>query len=351
MSLLKSDDITKLATAIGVSEDKIIEMMTDHVKATSAAKSSGGQTQIDGGSAQAQAGAMPMQFYLSQPARLPSFSGEVGRGETRYEVWKSEVEKLQDDNSNSVQDVDKLVRKSLQGKAARLAKRLGTEATLDELLKKLESRFGPLTEARQLMRDFYGAQQGETEDVASWACRLEDILDRAREAGRVQGKEMDGLLREQFWAGLRSELQEGNEYRFDKITDFDDLEESIREVEQQRKVKLGHGNTPDPSKKGGKMQGTAKMSQTQETKEDVSSMFKQMMEKFAGLQAEVAQIKQSVASQKASQPERQRTCYLCGEPDHLSYDCPKRHDKGNPAMRGAGGSRGTGRGTKPNLNC
>ena len=57
------------------------------------------------------------------------------------------------------------------------------------------------------------------------------------ELGKVTEQDQNDLLKEQFWNGLRDELQEGTEHKYDMIKSFDDLEVYIREVEEKRKNK------------------------------------------------------------------------------------------------------------------
>ena len=87
------------------------------------------------------------------------------------------------------------------------------------------------------MKLFYAAEQKPGEDVASWAARLEDLMDQAVELGKVTEQDQNDLLKEPFCNDLRDELQEGTEHKYDTIKSFDDLEVYIREVEEKRKDK------------------------------------------------------------------------------------------------------------------
>ena len=154
------------------------------------------------------------------------------------------------------------MKKSLQGRAHRTIKRLKPDASLTEVIERMEHKFGHLLKGRKLMKEFYSAQQVETEDVTSWAGRLEDILDQARTIGKVTESEIDDLLREQFWSGLRDDIQDGTRHLLDS---FDELELSIREIEEERKQK-------NPKKRTTRITSVAKMSQHDGNKSEMQSL-------------------------------------------------------------------------------
>ncbi len=56
-----------------------------------------------------------------------------------------------------------------------------------------------------ITQQFYTEQQKAGESVAAWACRLEDILQRAVELGHVSVIAKNDMLRNKFWTGLASE--------------------------------------------------------------------------------------------------------------------------------------------------
>lgn len=348
MSLFTAEDITKLAAAMDISNEDMLGKISSHSKAagipteTVSSQDSSNTPSSDGASEtkKPQAEASSMQFFLAQPPRLPYFSGEMGKGECRFDVWWTEVDKLQEDTNIPPKDVERAVRKSLQGKAARLAKRLGSAAELSVLLKKLEGRFGSTATSPQVIRDFYAARQGDGEDVASWACRLEDLIERAVEAKRVDDSETNKLLREQFWAGLRPELSAGNEYKFDSLPDFDDLEEAFRGIEKHLHPQETHKDTT-PGKSRGSTAATAKMTQVQENKDgDLRQMIGQLSERMNSLQGEMKQMKETFTSSQHS--DKKRYCYVCGDPNHLANACPNRtgksDGKGNGGTAGRGGN-------------
>ena len=210
--------------------------------------------------------------------------------------------------------------------------RLGADVDLSTLLDKLDKKFASMTKGQHIMREFYAAQQRDDEDVSSWGCRLEDLLFQAKDSKHIDEKEWDELLREQFWTGLREDLQEGTEYKYDAVEDFDDLMEAIRHVEMDRKLKPSKGKC---SSKSGAVKMQVPVTGKSEL-EELRDMFKQMNKKIDGLQEEMQRMKgpsqpQVPASATSQAVPQIRKCYNCGDPSHIRPDCP--HLQSAPQVR------------------
>ncbi len=194
-----------------------------------------------------------------QTPRLSTFSGDTAsKGDTSFDLWRYEVVCLQKDAIHSKAVILQAVRKSLRGGAGKVAMRLGVDADLDTILHKLDGVYGMVEAVETLIAEFYAAQQGKDEDVATWGCRLEDMLDKAKHQGQVAEKDMDQMLRNKFWMGLRSELKVSTRHKFDAIKEFDELRIQIRRIEHECKVE--HAQESNVSGKPGKTTVSAKMS-------------------------------------------------------------------------------------------
>ncbi len=86
------------------------------------------------------------------------------------------------------------IRKSLRGQAKRVVIPLGTLATVDEMLTKLETIFGNVASGETILQSFYMANQRSDESVAAWGLRLEEILQVAVKKGHVDSAKRDGML-------------------------------------------------------------------------------------------------------------------------------------------------------------
>ncbi|CAC5422741.1 unnamed protein product [Mytilus coruscus] len=107
--------------------------------------------------------------------RISTFFGEPGKGEATYDLWRYEVDSLRK-STFAPHIVDLLIRRSLRGEAEKVAMRLGPEASLDQLLNKLEVNYGLSIQHDKLMEEFYSAKQKPNEYITAWANRLEDLL-------------------------------------------------------------------------------------------------------------------------------------------------------------------------------
>ena len=252
------------------------------------------------------------------------FSGDVTRkDEAYYDVWRYEVDCVVLDKSHREESVRRSIRRSLRGTAARALMRLGPEASLKDMLQKLDRMFGQAARKQQVLKEFYNAEQEQNENVTAWGCRLEDIMVRAQQLGNVDEKEAEEMLRERFWHGLRPDLQEGTGHKFDAITDFDELRVAIRTVEQDHQLK----KSSRPVKAT-----TAQISAVESNTEmkELKSMVSQLASTVTSLQKDINSL-----GQRTTRDETTRTwtknkvrCFGCQEFGHYKRDCPRtRHLK------------------------
>jgi hypothetical protein len=126
-------------------------------------------------------------------------------------------------------------KKSLRGEAAKIARRLGCDTTLDDLIKKFDGIYGTVEDSNVLLSQFYSAIQLPDETVSAWGCRLEDLLDRAITSGlSMPGQSLNNMLRDQFWGGLHHHLKEPMRHQMSKITDFDEFRIETRKIEREK---------------------------------------------------------------------------------------------------------------------
>ena len=67
-----------------------------------------------------------------------------------------------------------------------------------------------------MLAKFYSAKQEENEAVATWSCRLEDILSIVVEWNLVDSSSVNEMLRNMFWQGLKPVLKDISGYKFEK---------------------------------------------------------------------------------------------------------------------------------------
>ena len=172
-----------------------------------------------------------------QTPRISPFSGDDNsKSDTSFDLWKFEVECLLKTKMHPEPVICLAVRKSLRGEAARIAKRQGSEATVHRILESLEAVYGEVDAGETLLAEFYAARQSKTEDVSAWGCRLEDLLDRAKEHKKMPDAEADSMLRSRFWNGLSPRLKDSSRHKYDGVSNFDRLRREIRIIEKEHKM-------------------------------------------------------------------------------------------------------------------
>lgn len=194
-----------------------------------------------------------MQINKREPPKISCFSGANLKNETTYDLWKYEVTSLMNDALYDYDSINYAVRRSLKGEAGRVAMHLGPQASLQDILRKLESIYGAVESKEEILAHFYRAKQNEDESVTTWSCRLEDLLGKAVNKGLVHHTEKDEMLRSMLWTGLRPTLKDISGHKFDTIGTFDELRIALRHIERDhtelekpnKKPQIAKSATPD----------------------------------------------------------------------------------------------------------
>lgn len=214
----------------------------------------------------------------SQPPRVNNFSGAGHKGETSYDLWRYEVRCLLKDPTYTKVMKDNAIRRSLRGEAGRVAMHLGIDASMEQILDKLDSIFGTVDNTEELMAEFYGARQKEDEDITSWSCRLEDIIGKGIEKGLVKQTEVNKMLHSMLWTGLRQELKDISGYKYETIKDFDTLRVALRQIEKEHPPQKSNTKSAKPN--------TSKAATSAEKSDidELKGMVKQLTQKVTTLE-------------------------------------------------------------------
>lgn len=163
--------------------------------------------------------------------KISCFSGD-GKHETTYDLWRYEVDCLiKEKYAEGV--IAQAIRRSLKGEAGSVLMRIGPDATICQILDKMESIFGTVERGETIMERFYSAKQEPNETTMSWSCRLEEIYRKAVIKGVARKEESNEKLRSKYWNGLHQWIKDITGYKFDQILDFDELRKEIRLVEKE----------------------------------------------------------------------------------------------------------------------
>lgn len=167
------------------------------------------------------------------------FSGEEPKPKTEatYEEWAYEVNCIRKEDVHLEYKLAQAIRKSLRGQAKRVVMPLGTSATVEEMLVKLEKIFGNVASGESILQSFYLASQRADESVAAWGLRLEEILQVAIKKGHIEPEKRNGMLRSKFWKALKSEkLKNATRVYFETTYDFENLRREVRAEEHEMKL-------------------------------------------------------------------------------------------------------------------
>ena len=173
-------------------------------------------------------------YPFRHPPRLAFFSGTSKDAD--FDIWKYEVECLLSDKVYSSEEILLAIRRSLKDNAARVLMHMGQKVTVLDILQKFESVFGSVNQSQTILSSFYSAKQGDSEDVSTFANRLEDLLSKAVETGKIKLADTNDMLCSVFYAGLNPYLKSISGYKFDQFKNFDKLRVEIRRLETELPV-------------------------------------------------------------------------------------------------------------------
>lgn len=177
-------------------------------------------------------------IYKSSPniPKIPSFSGDeqMQKGEVLYKEWRYEVNCLTNDPEMTPGILVQAIRRSLKGTAKSVLIPLGENASVHQILRKLDNLFGEISTNGMIMQQFFNASRNTAESVTSFGCRLETLLQTAIDQGYMDNKAKNELLRHKFWTSLNyPELQAQTRHKYDTIKEYDILLREIRKVEKE----------------------------------------------------------------------------------------------------------------------
>lgn len=122
--------------------------------------------------------------------------------------------------------------RSLKCAALEVLLNMGESTSAEVLLGKLEIIFGNVFTTEQLLERFFEATQKKDEQIATWACRLEELASRANE--KAPGVAGAAMKRSKFWTGIRNgAVKTATRHKFDDGLSFEDLVVACRIAEAE----------------------------------------------------------------------------------------------------------------------
>jgi hypothetical protein len=168
--------------------------------------------------------------------KIPPFSGDEQpqKGDVSYSEWRFELRCLQNDPEVSESRLLQAIRRSLRGTARKMLIPLGEKATINEILNKLDALFSDISTNGMIMQEFFNSFQHPNENVTSFGCRIESLLQTAIDNNHLRKEAKNDLLRHKFWTSLHCEkLKSQTRHKYDTVDSYDQLLREIRQVEKE----------------------------------------------------------------------------------------------------------------------
>ena len=319
------------------SKEEFIAWMTDYVNGVK------GENNTSETKPQVTDGATSATSSKQFLPRIPNFSGATPTKSDHvpFEVWHYELQCLLREKRYPPESILHAARLSLRGDAGRIAVRLGTDATINQLLDKMKHLFGTVEAGEDLLARFYSASQRDDETVVQWSCRLEDYWQEIQQ-GKVKTLESNNILKNKFWNGLKHPLHELSGYKFDQNLDYEQFLVEVRKIEQT----LSTGESKGPKKTGrlhvqqtqsdtseetvtssGReptVENTAILNQLQTQVNNLTEQMSKLSQHLFAAQASVPSSFQPVSAgvpRPSYTPRPPPTCWNCGQVGHVRAVC------------------------------
>ena len=166
--------------------------------------------------------------------KFSTFYGESRKDEASWSTFSYEVEALVANKSFTEDQILLGVRRALKGHAADKLRILGPEATLKEVMEKLDGDYGAVESRESIMKQFYSCSQKQDESIEAYSSRLEDFFDKAVKLDALKRTDT-ALLKELFHAGLKKDLKIMSLFQKTSIPRYEDFKKEIRKLEADLK--------------------------------------------------------------------------------------------------------------------
>lgn len=161
---------------------------------------------------------------------LPTFYGDPNKGESTWATFRHHVLTHTGGDLYTPPQILYGVRQAIKGKAAEKLIQLEPSATLEEIMNKLESEYGPIESGETVMKNFFTCQQQQKESVIKYSERLESLFYKAADLKQLDRKDKT-ILKKTLHSGLRTDLKHASLYLRDSTSNYDDFKIELKRME------------------------------------------------------------------------------------------------------------------------
>ena len=285
---------------------------------------------------------------------MNGFNGEIGdKCDRNYDQWRYDVKMLQMGN-HEPQSLRYEVIRSLTGVPGNRVRDLGLDATVDDMIRKLDTHYCPALTYEGLTRNLYSIAQKGKETVCDYDGRLGRAMAMLRMEFPEQYRQenVEDKRRRLFFEGLRGDLQNAITYLMDAHppATYEQLLQGARHAERRnpdpnRQVSAAPTN-PTPRSAFRRPWATPQAQQATIVEEvepedkgyrsdEYDEATREEADKIA-LHAAMNAKKTFYDQNKGKREKRPDGCWNCGADGHFARECPKPK---NVSERGATGGK------------
>ena len=255
--------------------------------------------------------------------RIQTFSGSIppGKNETTFAQWIHEIREAQARNSETT--VRNWISRSLRGPPAELVRNMGAAASVLDILKAMDEKYGAVAPLDVMMKRLFSLSQGKTESVTNFAIRLESTLANIQRDHpmQVNGMQMDASLRDRLFQGLKKVYRDSLRYLYDTGAPYQAILTAARKAEAEAE----HYKESEPeTAKGAQVVASEFMEELAAVKAIANKAWGYQQDQKKGKSGDS---KKGPGKSKNQQGKGSGACYGCGGHGHFIRECPNPHKK------------------------